>query len=251
MRKRRLTTSRPDKHSCSFIMRFTGGESDREFFNARLNGVKETEVLVYPDPTPAEKWVYSRACSIDLVVNSVIVIVSVAGSLAAIAQCVHEFLKDRSKKADKADRQIIGLGFDKATRVPSGIYEALSPAKSHVLIKADSTEIEVTGEFSKKDILDVLREAAKMTTHGRAFAWLQMKRDMLRKEAIELELRTIGNALPEYARIVGGFERKLDELGPDQLKSYRKYKTRMKRLQERAKLLRKELKTVREVTRER
>mgnify|MGYP001141019421 CR=1 FL=1 len=238
-------TSTSDRDTYRFVMRFTGGKNDRELLSARLKELEGTDALIYADPTPAENWVYAHASSIDLVVNSVVMVITVAGSLAAIAQCIREFLKERSKRREELDRGILGMAFPKGERPPSDISEALSPPRSSILIKRNSIEIELTTELSENDILKILETVGKIMSREEALAWLQERNYILRKESIERELEPIEYAVPKYAGIVELFEKDLGQLKPQQLKRYKEYKTRLKRLQNEARRLTEELENLR------
>lgn len=202
--------SSSEERTYRFILQFKGYEYDREFFDERLNKLKETEALVYRDPTPLEAEIYSRECAQahDYAVNSIVMIITVARALAEIAQCIHEFLKDKSKNS--------------------------------VFVKMDSREVEVTGELSKEEIIEIIREGAKITTYEEAYKWIQYQRNTLeiaRAEVID-ELKSIENITSKYVGMTEVFEKDSDRLKPWQVKRYKEYKKKLKIFQDAVKKLR-------------
>ena len=211
--------STSDANKYSIVLRFTGGNSERLFLNERLNNLKETEALVYPAPIKEERNRYYTAYSLDYVVSSIVMIIAAAGSLAAIAQLIYEFRKNRSRNEKIAS----------------------SSRANNVYIKKNSTEIEITGDFSIDDVLEIIQKSKREGSSEEAAAWLRQEKDKLRIKEIESELKSIEYAIPKYARLIELFEEDLEKLKPWQIKRYEESKSKMKELEEEARCLRKEL----------
>lgn len=219
-------------------LQFVGGESDRSTFSRRLNGLKGVEALVYPDPTPTEKWVYSHASSADFVVNSVVMIIATAGSIATITHLIYDFLKDRTRKKE-LDRRIMAMAY--VGKVPPDADQvAFGKVPNKVLVRSDSKEVEITGDFSKGDIIEILKTTARVANHEEASSWLLKQKNELEKHKIEQELRATKEAIAKYRELLEAYE-KDDKLESWQKKDYRKYKARMNSLKHKAERLKKRL----------
>ena len=181
-------------------LQFVGGESDRATFSTRLDRLKGVESLIYPDPTPTEKWVYSHASSVDFVVNSMAMIIATAGSIATIAHLIYEFLKDRAKKKE-INRQIMGIAW--VGEIPAGAYQVVfGKVANKVLVKSDSRKVEITGDFSKDDIIEILKTTAKVTNFEKASDWLRKQKNELDRGEVERELKVTEEAIKKYLELL-------------------------------------------------
>jgi hypothetical protein len=236
-----------NKKVYKITLQFIGGESDREIFFTRLNEMEKVEALVYKKPTPAEEWVYSHASSADVVVTSIIMIITLAGSIAEIASLIYEFLKDRAKKKE-IDRQIMAVCF--SGKIPKGVGEVLhGKVPNKVLVKSNSKEVEISGDFSKDEIIEILSTIGERTTLEEASKWFQRQNTELAIQKIEQELEPIEKALPEYRKLLELYE-KDEKLESWQKTDYRRHKERMEALEKKAEQLRKRLKQLNKESRE-
>lgn len=193
------------KKKIKFSMTFTGGNQERKIISSLLNSINETEALVYPEPTQIERDVYATAYSLDFVLNSVVLVITTVGSLAAIAQLFYEVFRDRSSE-DKNQKT-------------SKIKE--------LEIKINSNEIEITGDLQVEDILNILKEA-KEISQTEANDWLQYEKNNLEINKKEAEIKSTKKAIEVYTRLVELFEEDVDDLVQWQIKRYEKVKNELK-----------------------
>jgi len=229
------------KRFYKITLQFVGNESDRAALSARLHRSKEVEFLTYPSPTPAEEWVYSHASSPDFVVNTVVMIIATAGSIATIAHLIYDFLKDRAQKKE-IDRRIEGMAW--IGKIPQGAHQVVfGKVENKLLVKSDSRTVEITGDFSKDDIIEILK-TTRLTNFDEASDWLRKKQNSLRMREIKQELKSTEEAISKYRELLEVYE-KDDKLEPRQKEDYRKYKARMNSFKNKAQRLKKRLENLR------
>ncbi len=220
-----------------FEFQFEAGNDDRLLFSDKLSTFEDSDFLIYTDPTEAEKWVYSHARSFDLIVNTVVMVVSTAGGVAAIAQLIFDILEQRKRKNEA--RPIVGIYWGK-NPPPNASEVVFKPPENQVLVKQGSKIVRISGDFSKDEILAILQKAA--ATHRKnADAWIQKRKTHLRIQEIEQELRHAQWAIGEYNKLLEVFEND-KPLSSDQKQAYVKYKKQKAYLCQQASRLRKELK---------
>lgn len=226
-----------NKRFYKITLQFVGSELDRAAFSARLSRLKEVESLIYPNPTPAEEWVYSHASSPDFVINTVVMIIATVGSIATIAHLIYDFLKDRAQKKE-IDRRIMGMAW--VGKIPPGAHQVVfGKVENKLLVKSDSRTVEITGDFSKDDIIEILK-TTKLTNFDKASDWLRKKKNRLRMREIKQELKSTEEAIAKYRELLEVYE-KDNKPKSWQKEDYHKYKTRMNRLKYKAGRLKKRL----------
>jgi len=152
----------------------------------------------------------------ELTAESIVTIIATAGSIATIANLIYTFLKDRADK------------------------EQSKPAKNRVWISSNAKKIEISGDFSREDIIKILKATEKVDSR-KAYDWFQRQTDNITKSELENELESLENAYPRYLKLLELYE-KDDNLEPWQERDYQKYKVRMENLTSRIKQLRRKLK---------
>ena len=207
----------PQQKLHKITLQFVGGNSDRAFFFEGLNDLEGSKSLVWPTPTiisdqrPTEVF-----CSgLDHVVESIAMIIATVGSITTIANFIYTFLKDRAEK------------------------EKVKSARNKVLICSNSHRVEITGDFSRDDIIKIL-QATEMVDSGKAYDWFQRQADNLKKSEFENELKSLGDAYPKYQKLLELYEKDRN-LEPWQKRDYRKYKKRTESLASRIKQLKREV----------
>lgn len=186
-----------------FTLRFLGGNSDRAFFFEGLKDLEGSKSLVWPTPTitsdqrPPRREAFS---GFDLVVESMVMIIATAGSMATIANFIYTLLRDRTE-------------------------EKVRPEHGKVLVCSNSQRIEITGSFSRDDIIKIL-QATEMVSSRKAQDWFQKQSNNLKKSELENELKSLEDAYPKYQKLLELYEKDKD-LEAWQERDYRKYKARM------------------------
>ncbi|MCZ2808215.1 MAG: hypothetical protein O2V44_02555 [Candidatus Bathyarchaeota archaeon] len=199
-----------------FTLRFFGGNSDRVFFFEGLNDLEGSKSLVWPTPNLTDDQQPQLAFSgFDLVAESMVMIIATAGSIATIANFIYTFLKDRAEK------------------------EKVETTQGKVLIHSNSRRIEITGKYSRADIIKILK-ATEMVDSRKAYDWLQRKSDRLAKSEFENELKSLEDAYPKYQKLLELYEEDKN-LKPWQKRDYRKFKARTKSLASEIKKLKRKI----------
>lgn len=213
--------SAPDFHKIT--LHFPGDNSDRAFFSQGLDNLEGSKSFVWPTPTFRTKQAMEPAFSFsgfELTAESIVNIIATSGSIATIANLIYTFLKDRADK------------------------EQSKPARNKVWISSNAKKIEISGDFSREDIVKIL-EATEKVDSKKAHDWFQKQTDSITKSELEDELESLEDAFPKYLKLLELYEND-DSLEPWQERDYQKYKIRMENLTSRIKQLRRKLKQMEE-----
>jgi hypothetical protein len=192
-------------------LQFMSGNDDRWFLSEELNSLKGVNALVRPNPTQPrvsselECNISQYASVAPDLVNSIVIIIATAGSIAGIASLVWSILKDKSNHQR------------------NGRIEK-------ILVKSESRQVEITGAFSKDEIIEILRASATVTDSNQASKWLRQKQNNFDAQNISQRLMILADALPKYRRLLKLYERD-DALEPWQKADYACYRSRTRSLE--------------------
>lgn len=99
-----------------------------------------------------------------------------------------------------------------------------------ILVKSDSRQVEITGAFSKDEIIEIVRASATVTDSNQASKWLRQKQNNFDAQNISQRLMILADALPKYRRLLKLYERD-DALEPWQKADYARYRSRTRSLE--------------------
>jgi hypothetical protein len=106
------------------------GNLDRAHIQAGLDPLPQTSYLITPKPTKHEAYVYTHAKAFDYVVNTIVMVASVGGGLATIAQLLLDLIRKRGER--------------------------------EFVLRIDSKSIKIRSRLSKDDVAEILQKTAKV-----------------------------------------------------------------------------------------
>jgi hypothetical protein len=164
------------------------GNYDRVYIKERLRTIPQTSFLIHPAPTKLERRayeiaptklerVYEYAKIADFVVNTLVTIATVGGGFAGIAALLLELTK---------------TGRD---------------GRREVTIKSNSKSIKIRGDMSGEEIVDVLRESAKVLSRQQAQEEISAERTLAKFLELSASAAQAKEAINAYEKLVRVFEK--------------------------------------------
>jgi len=178
-------------------LRITAGNYDRFYIKERLGAISQTSFLVDPAPTKLERPTseYAMASIADFVVDTLVTIATVGGGFAGIAALLLEL----TKTGRHVGRE--------------------------VTIKSNSKSIKISGDMSGEEIVELLRESAKVLSRQQAQEAICAERNLAKLLELSASAAQAKEAISAYGKLVRVFEK-----GPSlkwQRRKYAFYKSKL------------------------
>jgi len=174
------------------VMELQADEEDQQKLLTRLKSIKGARTNVVPSPNAYDVWFYSHASAVEHLVNTVVTIVATAGSIASIAQVLHDFVVSKRRKT-KA-KTIKGFYSGSAPPPPN-----TSVPDGTIRIVRGKSWVEIGKKTSLKKTEAALSKFAEIGDY-------QSANRPLRKRLLEIQLRKAKEELASVKQTVSSYE---------------------------------------------
>jgi len=185
-------------------MELQADEEDQRILLTRLKSIKGNKTNVAPSPNAYDSWFYGHASALEYLVNTVVMTIATAGSIASIAQVLHEFLVSRRRK--RKEETIKGFAYmtppPPNTSVPDGT----------IRIVHGKDWVEIGKKTSLKKIKAVLSKFSEIGDYQTASKPLRKRLLRIQLSETKKELESVKEVVSSYEQLVATFEK------PPQLK---------------------------------
>jgi hypothetical protein len=180
-------------------MELQADEEDQQILLTRLKPIKGAKTNVVPSPNAYDIWFYGHASAVEHLVNTVVTIIATAGSIASIAQVLHDFVASRRRKTKAETIKGFYFGSPPApnTSVPDGT----------IRIVRGKSRVEIGKKTSLEKTEAALSKFAEIGDYQSANRPLRKRLLEIQLNEAKEELASVKRTVSSYEQIVATFEK--------------------------------------------